>query len=368
MISTDQEFRELIARAMRTDCIGLDTEFVWERTYYPNLGLIQLALSDEECFLIDPVAIADLSALGELLSSRKVVKILHDAPQDLTILSRATGASPRNIFDTRVAAGFSGLSSTISLADLIAALLDIDLKKTQTRTDWLQRPLDEKQVSYALDDVRYLRALRVLLLSRIVAPEIREWLKEELSACDRVDTLNSIDDQQRFLRIKGSGSLDPVALAVLKELATWREQEARHINRPRGHVVADKVLLSIARDRIDSVEKLKQSAQLSARKLRRYDQTITRCVKTGLSIEAANRPERKRPLRLNAREKAAYERLSSFVALKCEMQGLDPALIATTSELKQLAKNLDTPGSPLPEKLTGGWRKTFLEEFFRQRR
>jgi ribonuclease D len=368
MISTAQEFQELIARAMRTDCVGLDTEFVWERTYYPNLGLIQLALSDEECFLIDPMAIDDLSVLGELLSSRKVVKILHDAPQDLTILSRATGAIPRNIFDTRVAAGFSGLSSTISLADLIATLLDIDLKKTQTRTDWLKRPLDEKQISYALDDVRYLRALRVLLLSRIVVPEIKEWLKEELSAADRADNLVGIDDQQRFLRIKGSGSLDPVALSILKELATWREQEARHINRPRGHVIADNILLSIARDRIDSTEKLKQSALLSAKKLRRYDQKIINCIKTGLSVEAEDRPEPRRPLRLNAREKTAYERLSSFVALKCELQGLDPALIATTSELKQLAKNIDTPGSPLPEKLTGGWRKTFLEEFFRQRR
>jgi ribonuclease D len=367
MINTDHEFKELIARAMRTDCVGLDTEFVWERTYYPNLGLIQLALSDEECFLIDPVAIADLSPLGGLLSSRNVVKILHDAPQDLTILSRVTGASPRNIFDTRLAAGFSGLSSTISLADLIATLLDIDLKKTQTRTDWLKRPLNEKQISYALDDVRYLRALRVLLLSRIVIPEIREWLKEELSAFNRVDNLIGIDDHQRFLRIKGSGSLDAVSLSILHELATWREQEARHINRPRGHVLSDKILLGIACDRIDSIEKLKQSALLSEKKFRRYDKAITGCVQAGLTAKTGSRPELKRPLRLNAREKAAYERLGHFVALKCEMQGIDPALIATTAELRQLAKNLHTPGSPLPEKLTGGWRKTFLEEFFRQR-
>jgi len=151
MISSEKEFITLIDRALNTDRVALDTEFVWERTYYPRLGLIQLALSDEDCFLIDPLAIKDLTPLGKLLNDAKVVKILHDAPQDLTILSRVTGAVPQNIFDTRISAGFSGLSSTISLADLISVLLDINLAKTETRTNWLKRPLDPSQIDYALE-------------------------------------------------------------------------------------------------------------------------------------------------------------------------------------------------------------------------
>ncbi|MGI9568657.1 MAG: ribonuclease D, partial [Desulfobulbia bacterium] len=114
MINSEKDFSDLIERACNTDCVGLDTEFIWERTYYPRLGLIQLALSDEDCFLIDPLAIEDFTPLGRLLGNRGVVKILHDAPQDLMILNRVTGVVPRNVFDTRIAAGFSGLPSTIS--------------------------------------------------------------------------------------------------------------------------------------------------------------------------------------------------------------------------------------------------------------
>jgi len=367
MISNAQELKELVERARQTDSVALDTEFVWERTYYPQLGLIQLALSDEDCHLIDPIACEDLSELGKLLADRRVVKILHDAPQDLAILSRATKTIPVNMFDTRLAAGFSGLASTISLADLVATLLDIELQKTETRTNWLHRPLDPKQVSYALDDVRYLRAVRILLLSRIVVPEIKGWLRAELDNLNNPQSYVAIDDYDRFRRIKGAGNLDTKGLAILRELAAWREQEARHLNRPRGHVLSDGTLLAIARGRIDDPGELESSELLLPKKIKRYGSTIAKCVRTGKSAKPAECPEPIRPQRLNAREKAVYERLSSFVHLKCDMQGIDPQLIGNTAELKQLAKNLNTPGTPLPAKLTDGWRKKFLEEFFRQR-
>ena len=199
MITSTREFNILIERACTTDCVGLDTEFIWERTYYPKLGLIQLALSDEECFLIDPLAIRDLTPLGRLLNNSAVVKILHDAPQDLMILNRVSGVVPQNVFDTRVAAGFSGLSSTISLADLINILLEIDLPKTETRTNWLNRPLNSSQVDYALDDVRYLRALRVLLLARIIVPEIRKWLGQEMKLLSLPEAYKLPADDLRYL-------------------------------------------------------------------------------------------------------------------------------------------------------------------------
>ena len=136
LIQNEAELEILVSRAKKTDAVALDTEFVWERTYYPQLGLIQIALSDEDCFLIDPLAIKNLQALGQLLSDRGVVKIFHDAPQDLAILQRATGATPQNIFDTRLAAGFASLPATLSLGNLVKELLDIDLAKDETRTNW----------------------------------------------------------------------------------------------------------------------------------------------------------------------------------------------------------------------------------------
>ena len=114
IIQNETDLEILVARAKQTDAVAIDTEFVWERTYYPQLGLIQIALSDEDCYLIDPLAIKNLQSLGQLLSDRSIIKILHDAPQDLAILQRVTGATPQNIFDTRLAAGFSNFSAHCS--------------------------------------------------------------------------------------------------------------------------------------------------------------------------------------------------------------------------------------------------------------
>ena len=204
LIQDEAALKLLVQKARQTDAVALDTEFVWERTYYPQLGLIQIALSNEECYLIDPIAIKDLSSLGKLLSDRSVIKILHDAPQDLTILQKATGAVPQNIFDTRLAAGFSDFPATLSLANLIKELLDIDLAKTETRTNWIKRPLTEDQVDYALDDVRYLRAVRVLLLTRIIGPKIKSWLQEELNLLNNPANYNGITGNGRYRKIRGS--------------------------------------------------------------------------------------------------------------------------------------------------------------------
>ena len=363
MISSEQELQALVNRALAVDCVGLDTEFIWERTYYPRLGLVQIALSDQQCYLVDPTAIEDLSPLGELLSDSGVVKILHDAPQDLMILSRATGAQPQNIFDTQLAAGFSGLPSTISLGDLISILLEINLPKTQTRTDWLKRPLDPKQVDYARDDVRYLRALRVLLLTRIVAPEVRDWLGEEMERISKSDHFSGVEDDQRYTKIKGNGSLDRRALGILRELADWREQTARHRDRPRGHIVTDKALLSLAKEQPSTISILNESSILSAKKLKQYGQAIVERISAGLAVEEDALPLVKRPVRLNATEKKAHERFLSSLHAKCERLGVDHHLVCTSSQSKQLIKALHSSRTGIPGKLRRGWRRTILQEF-----
>lgn len=366
MIATRREFNDLIERACHTDCVGLDTEFIWERTYYPHLGLIQLALSDEDCHLIDPLAIEDLSPLGKLLEAPRVVKILHDAPQDLIILNRATGVIPRNVFDTRVAAGFAGLSSTISLADLVAVLLDIDLPKTETRTNWLKRPLDTSQVDYALDDVRYLRALRVLLLTRIILPELREALDQELEGLSAVRTYDPPDDQLRYLRIKGSGSLDRRGLAILKELAAWRESEARARNRPRGHILSDKLLLTIARQASVSIDLGSALELLSPKKISQHGEQIKKLMQKGSALRMQELPKIHPRIRLNAVQRSLHERLLKFLDKHHRVNGVDPHLVGNNTEFKQLVVHLDNRQTPLPDKFASGWRKDLLDQFFTQ--
>jgi len=370
LIQDEAALNLLVQKARQTDAVALDTEFVWERTYYPQLGLIQIALSDEECYLIDPIAIKDLSPLGKLLSDRSVIKILHDAPQDLTILQSATGAVPQNIFDTRLAAGFSDFPATLSLANLIKELLDIDLAKTETRTNWIKRPLTGSQVDYALDDVRYLRAIRVLLLTRIIGPKIKSWLQEELNLLNNPANYNGITDNGRYRKIRGSSSLGRQGLAILKNLAIWRDGMAQKRDRPRGHIIKDIGLIEISKLQPEDVECLASKTSLSEKAISRYGKNIIAIISATKEQDSSLYPLQKQPARLNNNEKKTLENLNGLISLKCDLLGIAPSLIGNSSELKQLTKTLQAnkPKEIEPLRQTSGWRKSFLEDFFRQNR
>ncbi len=370
LIESETELEKLVHRARKTDAVALDTEFVWERTYYPQLGLIQIALSDEDCSLIDPIAIKNLQPLGRLLSDRGVIKIFHDAPQDLAILQRATGATPQNIFDTRLAAGFSNLPATLSLVHLVKELLDITLSKEETRTNWLQRPLTVDQARYALDDVRYLRAVRVLLLTRIIGPKIKSWLQEELNLLNNPACYSGPPDNERYLKIRGNTHLDRQGLAILRNLTTWREGVARKLDRPRGHVIKDTVLVEIARLKPVIPIDLKQQAGLSEKATAKYGETLAAIVAATLTQPESTYPEPHQIIRLSKNDHSSMEQLNNLIALKCELLGIAPGLVGNVSELKRLVKTLNTTQKEEPEQLrqTDGWRKHFLEDFFRQNR
>ena len=160
IIRTTPELEEACARARAAGTVALDTEFVWTRTYRPRLGLVQIG-TPSECWGLDCLQGLNPAALGELIADGSVVKILHDAHQDLEILWHYTGAKPQNVFDTRCAAGFAGFASTIGLQKLLQDAVGVGLAKTETCTDWTQRPLTDAQVRYALDDVRYLARERL---------------------------------------------------------------------------------------------------------------------------------------------------------------------------------------------------------------
>lgn len=368
MITTTKDLITFVERAGNADAVALDTEFVWERTYYPQLGLIQVALSDEDCELIDPLAVEDLSPLGDLLSDRSTVKILHDAPQDLAILYQATGIPAQNVFDTRLAAGFADLPSTLSLCNLIKELLDINLAKTETRTNWLQRPLNEQQIQYALDDVRYLRAVRVLLLSRIIGPKIKSWLHEELTLLNNPQFYTDNGVEHRFRKIRCAGTLGRESLAVLRNLTAWREGEAKAGNKPRGHIIKDNILVNIAKKKVLDPNTLHEKCGLSLKAQKRYGRQVVSIIEETREADEASYPEVCRPARLTARDKINFDRLNNLIQLKCSLLGIDPALVGNNAELKELVKVFGKSRKRNLKQLrqTQGWRKSFLEDFLRQ--
>ena len=176
---------DVVARARAAGVAALDTEFVWERTYFPRLGLVQLAWpegrGDVEVALLDAPALGDLAPLAELLADQAVEKVLHDAGQDLIILRRATGADPRRVFDTQRAAGFVGLSGSLSLQDLLRETVGVEIAKGEQRTDWLRRPLSPAQLAYAESDVRHLPEVRRRLMDSAQLRGRAAWVTEEIT-------------------------------------------------------------------------------------------------------------------------------------------------------------------------------------------
>lgn len=362
IIDTPEALNEVVQKALLTDAVALDTEFVWERTYYPQLGLVQIALSDEECYGIDPLAVGDLSPLGELLESPNTVKILHDAPQDLVILRRATGAAPYNIFDTQLAAGFAGFSATTSLFQLIKDQLDTEIDKSETRANWVARPLSEKQICYALNDVRYLRAIRVLLLGSTIGPRIKSWLQEELNNLNNPRNYAAIADDIRYKKIKGVSRLGKQQLGVAYAIANWREQKAREIDRPRNHVIRDEIIIELATTKPVTLECLAKTS-ISPKALERYGVELCQNIMSVLTNKESFFPQPQTRIQLTAHEKDSLQNLKELIQLKCEILNMDPSLIGNSNELNLLVKSIHT-GTIGQLRQTIGWRKEFLKDFF----
>ena len=361
MINTSDTLNTLIDRALAAQYVALDTEFVWEQTYYPKLGIVQLAFSEQDCVLIDALAIQNLAPLGRLLASPQTVKILHDAQQDLWILKRATGALPQNIFDTRCAAGFAGMSSTISLSNLLRESLGVQLPKTETRTDWLRRPLSEEQLAYALDDVRYLPAARKHLLKDIRKQNREAWLQEELSEYDTPELYDEKRPREQFLRVKGTSRITSRELAVIRELAAWREEEARDRDRPKNRIFPDSVLVDLARRKPRTLSALKRFNGPNAHEIRACGPHILEAVKKGLSVKQADRPQLPKPTNGTPCHNAQLDLAMAYMKGKSLASGIDIPLVASRSEIKDLIADGQN-AHPENHRLLRGWRHEFLGE------
>ena len=358
MIDNARDLEALLADLDGADAAGIDTEMVWETTFYPRLGIIQVSLPPDRCFLIDVPAVGDgLAAMGAFLGG-SCVKILHDAVQDLTVLRRATGAYPAAVFDTRIAAGFAGLSCRISLRELLREVLDVELDKTETRTDWLQRPLSPMQVEYAHDDVRYLIELRQRLIERARSRGLESWLEEEMASLDGGDLYAERDPRCQYDRVKGSGKLNRRGLSVLRELAAWREHAAMAQDRPRNRILADKTLLALSSRRPTTVEALGKIRGFREQRVQRYGQGLIDAINAGLAVDEEDCPRTAPRSRYDARvEECAVEAIRILEERSAE-RGVDHELVATRTEVRQLMRRGGASADGC--RLLQGWRREFL--------
>jgi len=351
LISTPNELLEICQAARAAGSIALDTEFVWERTYHPQLGIVQAALPDGSVFLIDAVALPKLDGLGAVLADPDIVLILHDALQDLQILARHTGSMPSNVFDTRRAAGFTSMESTLSLAKLLQTFLQIDLAKDATRSNWLQRPLTESQATYARDDVLHLHDLAHAIKTAAQTYGNREAMLEEMLRYNQPDQYESLTVENLYRRIH-SVRYNHETCAAIFALLRWREQEAIARDRPRGHIVKDQDLIQIA---------ISLTAQPPAHTSipKRYASEIHAVIREAQDLTPDMLPKQETPVRLASEIKKKIESRRAWIQKHAETKHIDPALVANKAEVTALVLHELGLSNHHPQHLEKGWRCAF---------
>ena len=358
-IETPDALRRMAERLRNEERVALDTEFVWDRTYYARLGMVQVGLADGTCFLLDAVAVPDLSPLGAVLADERIEKILHDAPQDLMILRRATGAPARRIFDTRLAAGFAGLGSTLSLANLLAGLLEVHLAKAHTRADWVARPLAPEVLEYAADDVRHLPRVAGMLRERARAAGVEGWLDEELRGLDEAPPGDEEAAREAYLRIRASASLAPRSLAALRELAAWREREARAKDLPRRWLVEDGELVALASALPRTADDLQRCRGLKPQAIQRWGAVWLEASGRALALAEGELPP---PVFQAGRDPAAKRAVDAVLLAiqeRAAARGIDPALVGSRTDVAKLVQ-AGARARPEDHALLRGWRAELL--------
>lgn len=359
MITTTDALADVVSRAREAGAVGVDTEFVWERTYYATLGVVQIGYPDGHAELIDAPEIDDWSPLAELMSDPDTVKILHDAQQDLTILHRVCGGLPKNIFDTQRTAGFVGLSSTISLSELLKTLLRIRLAKSETRSDWTARPLTEAQEKYAKEDVIHSVDLMLKIMKKAEALGRADWIRDEMRMYEDESLYDERDPDAEMPRVRGSGSLTKQQREMLRALGSWREHKARRRNLPRGFVLSDDAIISLIKRPPEKAEDIRQMKGLSERNASRNRGAIWEALERGRSGELPELPNNKHdgPQPDDGYE-ARVDLALAFIKGTCMAAQIDPALIGNRAEITAFILEIDI-ACPTRHRLLAGWRGDF---------
>ena len=355
-IETSEPLRRLCAQARTEGRLALDLEFIRENTYAPQLALIQIAVSDT-CAIVDPLTVDDLSPLVEVLTDTGILKVLHAAGQDVEVLHWHTGKLAEPIFDTQIAASMAGLGEQLSYGRLVDALLGVSLTKGESYSDWLRRPLLPSQTKYALDDVRYLLRMHDRLSKRLDAMGRAVWAAAE---CRKFTdpALYERDPRTLYRRIRNGKNLSSQGLAILRELAAWRDDEARQRNRPHGRVLSNEILVDLARRAPQTRDDLQRLRGLPQRELERSTDALLTVVQRGLEVPEADQPQpENRDRRLTPSEELTVKFLDASLKALCQREKLPASFIANRNDLETLVRRyrkdrLPTEGSPVLE----GWR------------
>ena len=340
----------------RLPFVAVDTEFMRVDTFYPIAGLLQVS-EGERAYLIDPLLISDWAPFADLLQDSAVIKVLHACSEDLEVFLRLTGSLPTPLFDTQLAAGYLNLGFSMGYSRLVQAVLNIELPKGETRSDWLQRPLSATQVSYAAEDVLHLAQVYGQLKAQLSA-EKSAWVLED--GAELVSHLRrEADPQQAYREAKLAWKLSRQQLAVLQALCAWREEQARVRNQPRNRILREHSLWPLARTQPDNLVALARIEDMHPKTVRQDGEFILHLIKQAAATPAAEWPEAlPEPLPLDAA--ALLKKLRAVGQREAERLQIAPELMLRKKTLEALLKT-GYPNGPyqLPESLRG-WRRELM--------
>jgi len=350
LITTPDELEAFCGRLATADFITVDTEFLRDKTYWPQLCLVQVAGPDEAA-AIDALAPGlDLKPLLDLLANEAVLKVFHAARQDIEIFVNLTGTVPKPLFDSQVAGMVCGYGDAVSYETLATKLAGAKIDKSSRFTDWAHRPLTERQLVYALADVTYLRTVYEKLRAKIEKSGRMEWLADEMALLTEPGTYR-VDPADAWKRLKTRGG-NKKFLSILKELAAWRELAAQSRDIPRGRILRDESLLEIAAHAPATIDDLARIRGLGRSVAEgKLGSDMIACVERGLAAPESSAPELPARTELPPGLGPLVDLLRVLLKLRCEENDVAQKLVANGEQLEMIAADDD---ADVP--VMTGWR------------
>lgn len=354
-IDSNTQLQALCDQLSGCTLLAVDTEFIRTDTFYPKIALIQLS-DGEQCWLIDVLAIDDFSGLKTLLESSQTTLIFHACAEDLEVLDHGLDIQPTEIFDTQIAAGITNVGYCMGYARLVEALLEIQLDKQETRSNWLARPLTERQLSYAKLDVLYLHTLHKILRQALDDQQRRDWFNEETQNLFSLVEERK-NNQDYYRRIRGAWRLSAQSLTVLAALCQWREAQARAKDIPRSRIAKDLVLFEIARMLPESKRQLFALEDWPPGAVKRYAEAVLKQVAD--ARQQAPMPALPQPLSKN--KTAIMKKIRNAMLSIAEDKQIPSEFLCNKKELEAILRSSEQSAQQWPARFTEGWRRLWVK-------
>ena len=355
LIETSTDMEALLTQLNKETIIAVDTEFFRETSYYPKLALVQIA-TDSVVACIDPLAFDAREALTSILLNSEITKIFHSCSQDLEVLFYYLGEAPNAIYDTQIANSLLNEHNQIGYAKLVEEELGVLLDKSQTRTNWLQRPLTSKQIQYAGDDVLYLYQLQHILDEKLQQLDRKSWFDEESKKLLNDKYSFRPDSDTLWKRVKGCSKLNRKKLAIVQAIALWREQLAEQKDRTRRRILADDIVINLALGEPETIQSLEQIIGRKYHFNHEEKQQLQTAISDARQTDTEDCPQNQFNT-LDGEQKLLLKTLQQSLNTQAEKLSISTSVLCSRKELEKLILWQQQTDSTPPElNILQGWR------------